>query len=339
MLNITKEYSSLIKGIAIIMMVIYHLFSGSNIEQCVNLLHIGNEPLAKWISHACGPVPFFLMLSGYGLAYKFEKKELTFAGQSRRVLRIYIHYWIVLLVFLTIGHCLLPELYPRNIKHLVLNLLGYSTSYCSVMWFLLPYVIISLLSRYILRIIDKIGITPALLITACINLCTCYVVSPRGYHILFQFPFLYWPVHALHLLFFFTVGAAMRRTQVKLNRSYPQWAVITATVALVSLAASTSFSVRYMAYAPLLFILLCHIHYPSWLRLILEELGRKSMTIWMIHAWLALYLFQDQFYSLRYPLLIFLAVMLASYLLSIPIMWVAGKINDLIPSGRASAPK
>ena len=77
-------------------------------------------------------------------------------------------------------------------------------------------------------------------------------------------------------------------------------------------------------------ILFCHLRYPRWLKAILLELGHKSMAMWMIHTWLAYYLFRPQVYSLRYPVLIFLLLIVVSYILAIPVMWVARAIYQRI---------
>lgn len=46
---------------------------------------------------------------------------------------------------------------------------------------------------------------------------------------------------------------------------------------------------------------------------LLGKLGNQSMNIWMIHTWLAIYLFKNVFFALQNPVLIFVAVMAASY--------------------------
>ena len=60
MLTISKDRSTLIKGIVIIMMVFLHLFNGNHTDLCVNLLFIGDKPMAKWLTNACNPIDFFI---------------------------------------------------------------------------------------------------------------------------------------------------------------------------------------------------------------------------------------------------------------------------------------
>lgn len=70
----TKDESLLMKGVAILLMLFLHLFNQmANIELCQNLVTIGGVPLVHILSRAASPVPFFVILSGYGL-YKVRNR-------------------------------------------------------------------------------------------------------------------------------------------------------------------------------------------------------------------------------------------------------------------------
>ena len=68
-----REYTNFLKGIAILMMLWLHLFNNIDADKALGcLIWIGDTPLVYSLTYACNPVPFFLILSGYGLyaAYK-----------------------------------------------------------------------------------------------------------------------------------------------------------------------------------------------------------------------------------------------------------------------------
>ena len=325
MLLISKDKSFLLKGVVIIMMVFLHLFNGNHTDLCINLLYVGDEPLAKWLSHACGPVGFFLLFSGYGIAYTYDKKGVTFLQQFRRILKLYIHYWIVLAVFLSIGWYMYPARYPDSWSRLLLNMTGWKTDYNFEMWFLFPYSLVSLTSRYIIRCIEKSGILFSVIVTAVINFGACYVISRYYSTFLKDYPLVSLMVVYLQFLYPFTVGVAFYRSRFQLNRQLPTWLVLMIMILLVALVATIDISVTYILYVPLLVYLLCHIRYPNWMKNVLMELGRKSMPIWMIHTWYCNYLFQEQVYSLKYPVFILGGVIVISYLTSIPVLWTAKK--------------
>ena len=330
MLTISKDRSTQIKGIVIVMMIFLHLFNGNHTDLCINLLYIGDVPLAKWLSNACNPVDFFLLLSGYGLAYTYEKRRLYVLSQLKRIIKLYVHYWVILALFLSIGFYIHPTLYPGNINKLMLNAIGWESTYNAEMWFLFPYCLISLASPLIMRGINRLGNKQALLITAGVHVATCFFISRYGEEYLYGNMLLYNPLLFFHLLYAFTTGVCLYQCGTELNGKLSSIQTIVLILLLVAIVATFGNSVAYMIYVPLMIFLFCQISYPTWLENILMELGRKSMAMWMIHTWFCYYLFQPQIYSLRYPIVILGGAILLSYITAIPVMWIAQKINRIL---------
>lgn len=325
MLVISKDKSTLMKGIVIIMMVFLHLFNDNHTAECTNLLYIGDVPFAKWLSNACGPVPFFLLFSGYGLAFTYERKGLFFSGQLRRIFKLYVHYWIILTVFLIIGWYMYPDRYPGTWWRLLINVLAWKTDYNHSMWFLFPYCLVALTSRNIIQTIDKLGYLKSVVLSAVINFGACYIISRYHATMLADFGFLSLCVVYLQFLYPFTVGVVFYRGDFQWNKQMPQWLVLLIMTCVVVIVATITVSVIYIIYVPIMVLLFCQLSVPKWLEILLLELGRKSMAIWMIHTWYSHYLFHEQVYSLKYPVLIFGGVLIVSYLTAIPVMWAAKK--------------
>ncbi len=325
MMVISKEKSIFIKGIVIVMMVFLHLFNGNHTAECSNLIYIGDVPFAKWLSNACGPVPFFLLLSGYGLAYTYEHSKLTFFMQLKRIFRLYLHYWIILFFFLIIGWYLYPERYPGSWTRLLVNAIGWKTDYNFEMWFLFPYSVVALSSRYIIMLIEKIGKLKSVVIFAVIYFCACYVISRWHATVLADNSLISLCVVYLQFLYPFVVGVVFCRSNFQMNYQLSQYQVLLLMIVSVSVTAIIDISVVYIIYAPVMTFLFCQLSCPLWLEKVFTELGKKSMAIWMIHTWYSNYLFHEQVYSLRYPVLILGGGIIVSYLTAIPVMWVAKK--------------
>lgn len=120
----TKQQTNIIKGVAILMMIFYHLFNRVGAEYhglCHPLLYIGERPLVNIIANACHPVAFFLILSGYGLSYVWENKGNNLRQQGRRILKLYISYWIVMAIFVGMGCFINPAQYPRDFWSIIGN--------------------------------------------------------------------------------------------------------------------------------------------------------------------------------------------------------------------------
>ena len=210
-----KETSTIIKGIAILMMLFYHLFGRDDLgDLCTPLLYIGNTPLVKYLSNACYPVSFFMILSGYGLTYCYKRNQLSLSIQSKRILKLYVHYWLILLIFVTIGHFIKPDVYPNDLIHVLANIVGIRCTYNGETWFLLPYAIISLLSWWIIDFVyhlnEKRKIIITLIIYSIVFLTTRYIV----YHQLENttlLTLLLQPFFIVQLTFYFSLGILLFR--------------------------------------------------------------------------------------------------------------------------------
>lgn len=66
--NVSRFETSMLKGVAISMMLWLHLFlKESDMGNYTDLNLANGEPLAYFLTRLCTPVSFFLILSGYGL--------------------------------------------------------------------------------------------------------------------------------------------------------------------------------------------------------------------------------------------------------------------------------
>lgn len=326
MLTISKDRSILIKGIVIIMMVFLHLFNGNHTDLCVNFLYIGDEPISKWLSNACCPVDFFLLLSGYGLAYTYEHKGLLLIQQVKRIFKLYVHYWLIILLFVSLGAFIYPGIYPGSLILLIKNVTGWSYTYNGEMWFLLPYCMVSFVSPLIISFAKRFGYLKFVFMMGIIHLMICYIISRYGARYLYDNMLLYRPLQFFLFLYAFSVGVAFYLSDFNFNKLIPSWVVAISVIISVVFVSSFSNSLIYMFYVPLMVILFGQMSFPRWVECILIELGRKSMPIWMIHTWYCYYLFQPQIYSLKYPVLILGGAILVSYLTAIPVMWLANKV-------------
>lgn len=80
-------------------------------------------------------------------------------------------------------------------------------------------------------------------------------------------------------------------------------------------------------YAFLIISCLSVIPIKGYVRSALISLGNNSMNMWMIHTWFCYYLFHNFIYSFEYPLFIFTALTLISYVCSIAIDLLAKPIE------------
>ena len=325
----TKEQTNILKGIAILMMLFLHLFNGSNLtDVCEPLLFIGSTPLVHIISKACNPVGIFLMLSGYGLSYTYFRGKLSFNGQEHRLLKLYIHYWIILLIFVSIGSFVRPEKYPGSLSDIIMNFTSISNSYNSETWFLFPYALLSLTSVWIFKFIDKLGCVKSIIITWILYMISCYITSRyiavnKAYTDWYTFIFTYFIV-----LFSFVIGAVFHGVVEKGKGSIPflhshkltTFAILMTLIVINFFISSAATS--YLFEFSYIFLLL-HLSFNGVAKRFLMAMGKQSMVMWLTHSFFCYHIFHDFIYGFKYPLVIYIVLIVISYVVSLPISYLS----------------
>lgn len=314
----SKEQSVIIRGLVILLMLAYHLHDIS--DSYVSLIYIGGHPLTYYINNMAHPVSFYILLSGYGLSYV---GRTTTSYKAKKVLKLYITFWIVLGIFpLLIGSFVSPDKYPGGFITFLGNATGYIWTYNVHNWFLLPYVLIYMSSGLIQTLIDKYGDMRCIAISFLLSIGSAVAIS---YNIMGLSK-----IHIIHLilatvgmLFPFVVGVVMEKLQIrgilKCEKITPLLAVI--LIMVLSLLRSLVHTHALNAiFAVMIIYLLIHVKFKGLVREVLGVLGKYSMPMWFIHGYFTLYLFHDYLVLLKYPLLIYLALVVISLTLSIPIM-------------------
>lgn len=161
MFSLTRQDTAVMKGIAICAMLCHHLYT------CPEMIGVGVVPytgVLAWLGvlgKVC--VALFLFCSGYGLAANYKpvsiEDDLKFIG--RRLLKFYLNYWVIFIIFVPITifvfHRPLSAAYCEEYVwgHLVLDIFGLLgwQSYNITWWFntliIILYLLFPLLHRAI----------------------------------------------------------------------------------------------------------------------------------------------------------------------------------------------
>lgn len=208
----TKSVSLEIKGVAILLMLFLHLFNKQdNVTLCSPLLYIGDTPLITYLVRAANPVSFFLILSGYGLYISQKKGSYNVLGKLRR---LYLHYWVTLLIFVTMGSFIASKRYPGGITAIINNVTAWDTSYNGEIWFLFPYAMVMLTSKWTIKVLDRCSPWICLGVIFLLQMCAGFGISRYGAQYLYNNQLLYKPVLYVQVLFPFAIGAYMCKYRV-----------------------------------------------------------------------------------------------------------------------------
>lgn len=314
----TKQETQIMKGVAILLMIFLHLFNQTrNVELCESFIYIGNMPFVYWLSAATSPVSFFLILSGYGMHFIHVKWKVKDTHKWSRIAKLYLHWWVILALF-TIPSFVYNGNYYTNCSSVINNYTAFNTSWYAEGWFLFPFVCLSLLSPLLFKLTDKFRVGWVLPVSFLVGTCTSFIVSRYGAQYLYNNLWLYNPFLIVHLAPSFIFGAMLQRTgfihkvQKKCNSKW-LWLALGGTVIIMCLTRTAAWGPLYATTFIVLFL-----SAPRWLWIdkVLAHLGNHSMNMWLIHAWFCYYIFHDLVYSLRYPLVIFVTLVVVSLLCS-----------------------
>ena len=172
-----RQESAHIKGVAIVMLILHHLFlfpSGNPWFTSIFFNRWGGvEFFLSSVSKLC--IPLFFFVSGYGLCQASCHDEHLWKSCYRRLRNIYTIYIVtvlvtVLLLFLTNGALVL-----LSARHAIETFLGINVAINGSWWFFIIYVELLLLTPLAVLFVRRFSWPPLLALS-----CFVYLLSPES---------------------------------------------------------------------------------------------------------------------------------------------------------------
>lgn len=318
MANITfkKDDTTALKGVAILMMLWLHLFHHADwYSRATPLVFVCGKPLVSWISNATNPVYFFTFLSGYGLYLSYKKGK---ADNLLRVKKLYSHYWFYTIVFGLIGFLLGKPGYPGNLMTIAYNVTGWETTYNGTIWFLFPYCLLALSSKKLFSFADKYKGYVILIAIGFIYIVCLSVLHFWGEYLIAH-QWAYMPEHYFELLCPFILGYYCAKyvnisiLRQKLGTGWKVAFLLVLSMSIMMFATSALSVILYPLYVSMFCLLFSVMEKPRWMSVFLKDIGETSTSIWFLHAYFCWYFIPEYIYFFKYPLLIFLILVVVSY--------------------------
>lgn len=165
--QISKDKSKGIKFIAVIIMVILHVFGFPDRiapYSYKSFLTFGGGTIESYLATGSSiVVHLFLFVSGYGM---YLLGEQNYKQIFKRIKNLYLEYWSIFFIFIPLGYYL--GKYKFNVKEFLYNFVGIISSYNAEWWFLRAYIIYMLiypLTRKVVKKYPKISLIGAMFIT------------------------------------------------------------------------------------------------------------------------------------------------------------------------------
>lgn len=321
---ISKSNSLIIKGIAIIMMIVHHLFGFSDRinEEYISIYKLEGMPIEYFtgiIGKCC--VSIFLFIGGYGL-YRTHQNNVEYYSIFKRIYKMYLNYWIVFIVFVPIG--LIINKINLEFKDLFLNFIGISSSINKEWWFFICYVVLVFLYPVIIKIVESYN-KYYVLIGSFFIFCISSVIIVILYRVkLTQFEIIF---NIMNMQFIFISGIIICKYKIfdKINECITNnWIYI--PIFILSVVLLFIFPIKTLIYSivtPILVFVLVKLIKRS---TILKILGKHSGNIWMSHTFFCYYYFQSIIFIPRYSILIAIWTILLSLISSI----LLNKIKNIL---------
>lgn len=324
-MELSKNDTKMTQGIAIIFMVLLHLFCRVD-NLPYECLKIGGVPLVYYLglfSDQC--VAIYCFCSGYAtrlISDKTASAKDYYIGRLKSILRLLINYWIVLILFSIVGLATKNEVMPNSIIDFVKHFFLIEKSYNGAWWFVLTYILLVLASRLISIIIDKLHPIIINIILMVLYFAAYYqrITGIIGFDNLV----LNWMMNQVMLFFIclmpFTWGMYFYKYKLftKIRTLIKNKKIPNAVVALVSCVIILAMIVAHgivpnemvQVFTGLVTIVLINIvKKGKVLESILLFLGKHSTNIWLTHMFFYSVLFTDLVFVAKYPIAIFAFMM------------------------------
>lgn len=325
----TAKKSSSIKGIAIALMLIHHLFTWGQADYIsIASIILPNNLTVEGFFGVFGKlcVTLYLFLSGYGYSSKYLKEvrcSVSIYESLATAWKVYRKYLLVLVFFLPYGF--INKIYPYDIKTIFVNLIGFNTSYNKECWFLLVYILIVI---FVLPKLVKIKnrnqekwatIISLGVIVAGYALRFIIVHSQIAW---FRDTQLFFNLYYFLLSqFAFVVGWMCKRwlffeKAERISIRWPLW-IITMAVLMVIKVYCPGGMLLDTILTPF-FVVLClkALKGANFIDGLFMVLGKHSTYMWMTHTFFAYYYASAFIYGFRYPLVILVVLVAISFVTS-----------------------
>ena len=316
---LTKNDTRVIKGAAVILMLMHHMWAFQ--ERIADgglkgLIPLGNTYLFVFLGHfgkVC--VPLFFFLGGYGLAKRYEGRKFDALG---RLKKLYLSYWKVFVIFIPIAFLFFGNqgVYAADasfcgrynvfsVTELVLNFLAILDTYNYEWWFLRCYMLMILCFPLIRYAAGKCSPAAKFLIILIITVLFgkvfpdvwyAFIGDARQGNVIYDSFFCMGePFYACFVMGVFCAGNdLLDRISAFLDRAGRFRAAAEILLILTVILVRQVLLRKYFdfLYAPLLSVIISDLarRLPA-IGKIFEAFGQESTNIWFIHSFFCYYFY------------------------------------------------
>ena len=316
--EMTKCDHKLLKGVAVISMVMLHLFCRLGEQPYTPLIWINKVPFVYYLGlfgDICFPI--FAFLSGYAHYLQNTSNEDNYINNVRKLRNFVLNIWVVIFVLSVLGFVFNKEdQVPGSAEKLIKCLLLMDT-YAGAWWHIPVYIILVFLSLQLYRITSKHK-SQLIFIIFIILYVISYLFRFR-FQLQFTSSIISWifekTILTINTSFSYIVGMLYRKHLIISIMRNKFKLVLVGMVGLAFLFHCIFQSVFLAPFnAFIVLTALMSINLSIFLKKVLLVLGRHSTNTWLYHMFFYLTLFPGLVFKAKWPILIFAEMIFFVYL-------------------------
>lgn len=321
----SREHTAIIKGIGILFMMLCHLSFVAGKEAV-------DSRFFTMLTNASHMIYYCLIISGYGLYLVYRKNRLSWSYLFKRTLRLYISFWLVLLIFVVgIASWLYPGRFSYSCYSIITNFTGWRWDYCNFTWFLLPYVLMTFVSKYVFKLIDSVGNIASFVIGTILYMVSSWMISRLFWWFNDHYA-VYHIVLLMQTLFGLIIGAILAR--LTLDGKSLKFAALQGKSWLVLLVFIVCYILRGQIHSATLnpffaiFVVLTvvNIEWPRPVAKFFSSLGNQLMMMWFVQGFVGAMMFKEYYQPLNHPALMLLVWIVVAYLVACVLTPVSNRL-------------
>lgn len=305
---ISKEDSLIIKGVAVIMMVIHHVWGFPDKVSFITPPHlVGLASLCK----LC--VSIFIFMSGYALTTKYSPSHVFSVRELfKRIYKLFRLYWKIFILFIPFGF--LMGYREVHLQELVQNFFCLSSTYNREWWFMSMYIELSLVYYFLSKIHPPIAFFTMLSILTLIAYPLAHYLSTLERNLVTD--------HLLADCYYwgtFAIGMVLGKYRLPMPSSkYFLWILILLMGCAAFVRKRFELDCMNVLITPIFVYVTIKLLCSKRCNSILKFMGKHSMNIWLIHTFICYYYFNDLLgvISFKNPWLALVIVFASSILFS-----------------------
>lgn len=325
MTGLIREDIEKTKGYAIITMLLLHLFCVPGGSLCKPIIWLSNtQPLIYyigWISAICAPT--FCICNGYAHYQQGKGNDNGLSSYKCliRVTKFLITFWTACTFVAIVGFIMRSDTIPVSLVDYVANMFLISWSYTGIWWYAFVYVYFVIISKLVFKIVEKMPATLTILLITVQFLVveTIWKIIPVEVSGLWIVTRLYYILGARLFCYFAGMYLAkynvVEKCATHFNK-YGKWRNMILMIEIVFISICLIFIEKGILLIP--FSVLVFIAFHCWekskyINCVFSFLGKHSTYIWLIHPIIysgSIPFFRNLLSALRYPVLIFAALLI-----------------------------